>query len=495
MSSYSTSYNPDVLSTLANLSSDEVFTPPHIANQMLDLLPQQLFRDKNTTFLDPATKSGVFLREITKRLIKGLENDIPDLQERIDHILHNQVFGIAITELTALLSRRSLYCSKFPNSKFSISLFDNNLGNISYNNIRHVWNGDRCKYCGASKSQYGRESDFESHAYQFIHEDKEIKSLKFDVIIGNPPYQLNTGGAQAQATPLYDKFVLQAIKLNPRYISMIIQSRWFTGGFGLKKFRSQMLKDKRMKIIHDFYNSSDVFPGVDIKGGVNYFLWDREHNGKCLVHSHEGGLITSVSERALQEEGLDIFIRYNGAISILKKILETGEPSFSDIVSAQKPFGLPTNFDDFDDDLLNTDKVKVYANKKVGFTSLSKIDKNIELVNKWKILAPKAIGSGEGSEDKIKTIISEPGSVCTETYIVLGTYESESEAKNAVTYIETKFFHFLVTLVKNTQDALVGVYRLVPLLDFRKSWSDKELYQKYSLTEEEIDFIESLIAW
>lgn len=502
-------YNPDVLSCLANLSNDEVFTPPEIANQMIDMLPQELFSDSNATFLDPACKSGVFLREITKRLIIGLKDKIPDLQARIDHILHKQVYGIAITELTSYLSRRSLYCSKFPNGKYSVSKFDSkeSQGHVLYKEIEHTFKDGTCLYCGASEKTFGKKErkDLESHAYQFIHTHKpeEIFNMKFDVIIGNPPYQLDDGGAQASAKPIYQLFIQSAIKLRPRYLTMIVPSRWFAGGKGLDDFRAQMLHDERLSIIHDFPNASDCFQGVDIKGGVNYFLWTRDHKGDCEIYTHEGDKIVSHAKRPLLEKGCSVFIRNNNLVSVFKKVSAFREPSFKEIVSPRKPYGLSGDF------FKNPQKYGLPSVSESpiadGYTiygldsSLKRVKRYVskdyplprhEMIGDYKMFMARNQGSGIFGETFTAPVFAGPGELCTETFVVIGLFKTKEECMNCWSYIKTKFFRAMVGVKKNDQGAAQGVYEYVPLQDWSHPWTDEMLYEKYKLSDDEIKFIE-----
>lgn len=564
-------YTPDVLDCLANLSNDEVFTPPAVVNQMLDMLPQEVFMSKKTTFIDPFTKSGVFLREITKRL---LENQVPnykatadeiervtkeaiqdavrtgtldlndkdyedkarrigdaaikahpdankflnfeiDLQDALDHILKEQVFGIAITELTAQLARRSLYCSKDASGRYSVAgtaFGVNSNGNIRFEAMGHVWDKQRlqngtfpkettCKYCGTPAEQLDRPDDLESHAYEFIHKDieeirKELGNMEFTVVCGNPPYQLDTAGAGRQAKPIYNLFVEQAKRLNPKYLTMIMPSRWFSGGMGLDNFRKTMMSDKHIVKIVDYTNSKDCFPGISVSGGVCYFLRDRDKETDCEFVNITNG-VESSAVRPLDE--FPTLVRYNQAVSIIRKVQDHNEDGLSDIISGLMPYGLSTSYRGHESK--HDGDLALHASNGVTYIKPDEITQGSDTVNKYKILMSKCSAEHAGEPDnegKFGVIpksmkVLEPGEVCTHSYFILGAYDSQEPADNLQTYLRTKFVRFLMLMCISGFGLSKLVFQFVPMQDFSKPWTDAELYAKYGLTQEEIDFIESMI--
>jgi hypothetical protein len=535
-------HNPDVLTCIANLSNDEVFTPPELANQILDSLEkawalsnsgENLWANKNLTFLDPCAKSGVFLREIVKRLSEGLSKEIPDLTERTNHILTKQVFGIGITELTSLLARRTIYCSKNANGIHSVArTFSASEGNIWYERVEHDWDSGRCVYCGANASEYARSDEMETHAYKFIHTSTPQNlsqelfggKMHFDVVIGNPPYQLsvgNTTGNSSKARAIYHEFISQAIALNPRYIAMIVPSRWMTRSTeGIPEtWIDEMIDDKRIRVLHDYLDSKLCFPGVDIMGGVCYFLWDRDSEGKCEYVLHNGtdadDIITHVDY--LNAKGIGIVVRDVQALSIIEKIekvesdwLSNPSKNFSSMVSPKDYFTnkeyLTSSWDGFSSKKDAKHSIKYYVNKSMhqtpfGYVNIDDIPKNREAAKLHKVYIPAARGgSSNGQADQVlgKPFVGEPNSVCSQTYLVIGYEQSQhkltaEECANIVSYISTKFFRYLVSLKKRTQNGPRGVYQFVPIQDFSKSWTDKALYAKYKLDPQEIAFIEEKV--
>jgi len=517
--------NPDVLTCIANLSNDEVFTPPEFANQMLDAVAvawatdndgASIWSNPRVKFLDPFTKSGIFLREITSRLNKGLADQIPDLQERVDHILTKQVFGIGITQLTSLLARRSVYCTKHAQGEHSIATsFTSDQGNIWFERTEHTWVDGKCRYCGASKKTLGRGQDLETHAYALIHAD-DVKArvaelfggdMQFDVIIGNPPYQLDDGGYGTSAAPIYQLFVEQAKALEPRYLSMVIPARWFAGGKGLDEFRESMLSDSRLRSIDDYLSASDVFPGVGLKGGVCYFLWDRDNPGPCTVSTHFKDWPVSTSIRALLEPGADVFIRFNEGLSILKKVVavESGQSDslllpegkrFNQLVSSRKPFGLETTFKG--KTTRGADDVLVYQNGGKGYAAKDSVSAGRHLIDSWKVYVGRA-APGTGNRDTyphrvVSTpFVGEPGTISSETYLCIGPFDSKTEAESVLSYLTCRLTRLLILLHKPSQDTTRKVYTFVPTQEWTRVWTDEDLYEKYDLSESEIAFIEKLV--
>lgn len=505
--------NPDVLTCIANLSNDEVFTPPELANQMLDMLAvawakdhkgENIWENKDVKFLDPCAKSGVFLREITARLTKGLEKKIANLENRVDHILSKQVYGIGITKLTSLLARRSVYCSKDAHGEHSIAKsLKTKDGNIWYKRLEHTWNETKCVYCGAPKIILDRGSDVENYAYAFLHTDNikvkinEIfgEKMQFDVIIGNPPYQMKGGAGGTSDSSIYQLFVEQAKQLEPKYLSMVIPSRWLAGGRGMDEFRHEMLNSNKLKRLVDYPVSKEVFPNVEVKGGICYFLWSSEFKGNCEVTVIRGE-DSVTSARELNE--FDVFVRNPIAVGILRKILSTKLNSITDILTADTPFGIATNYEEFHEKKKSGDVALYYVKsgkRNIAYMSRKEITKNVQLIDKWKVLVPKA-GSDGGQKipDSVlgKSWLAPPESVSTQTFIAFWL-DSEDEARSLQSYYRTKFFRFIVSLRKITQDALKQTYSWVPMQTWNKEWTDKELYKKYNLSKDEIEYIESVI--
>lgn len=514
------SRNPDVLTCIANLSNDEVFTPPELANRMLDTLAdawaaknngENLWANKNIKFLDPCAKSGVFLREITSRLAKGLEKEFPNLDERVDHILTKQVFGIGITQLTSLLSRRSLYCSKLADGEHSIAKsFKNSSGNVWFERTEHSWLNGSCSYCGASESTFGRGKSLETHAYAFIHSN-DAKALvnelfgddmQFDVIIGNPPYQMADGGGEgASAIPLYHQFVMQAKQLDPKQLIMVIPARWYSGGKGLDEFRDDMLSDGKLAEIHDFPETDLIFPGVNIRGGVCYFRWAQSHHGPAKITNYSKEHDPSTSVRNVLEDGLDTFVRYNEAISILQKVRQKNEETYDSRVLSRNPFGIPSNFTDFSTKTSSTNSILLFRSRrgssadKTVYVSADKIASNKQYKDKIKVLVSKASPGGDEYPHAIFStpLVAPKNSVCTETYLIVDFPNNEIEAANLIAYMRTRFFRFLVSLIKTTQNISKGSFAFVPVQDLSIHWTDAALYKKYGITKDEQEFIDKMI--
>jgi len=511
--------NPDVLTCIANLSNDEVFTPPELANRMLDTLEEawakdtsgaNIWADKTVRFLDPCTKSGVFLREITSRLTLGLAEEMPNLEERVDHILKNQVFGIAITHLTSLLARRSVYCSKHATGKHSIAKsFDSDTGNIWFERNEHTWDGEKCRYCGANRRDYDRGEELETYAYQFIHTDDVGRrmskifggDMQFDVIIGNPPYQLGQSGGESVggfAMPIYQKFVQAAKSLDPRYVVMVTPSRWFAGGRGLDEYRSEMLADKRLRSLVDFPDPAEAFPGTQIKGGVSYFLWDRSWNDACEVTTIYGGVSTSPPMKRLLGD-YDVLVRRNEAVPILEKVLRVnkkdGYGNLAAKVSAIQPFSIRTNFRGAEKKIGMKKPVVLLGNNSKTYIERADVPRNEGWIDEWKVLLGAAYGAGDGFPHQIYNypIIAGPGTACTETYLVIDRFKKEIEAKRFAAYLRTRFVRFLVSLRKYTQHLYNERFQFVPDLPMDQEWTDDKLYKKYGITKDEISFIESMI--
>ena len=505
-SHYMGNRQPDILEVISNLSNNEVFTPPRVANEVLDLLPVHVWNDPTLRWLDPASKTGVFPREITRRLMVGLSDAIPDEEERLRHILTEMVYAIAITEMTGMMTRRSLYCSKDASSEFATVQFQTSQGNVWWQRVAHKFDQKgRCSECRGTQAQL-EQSSRDNYAYGFIHQESRERlvqetPVKFDVIVGNPPYQMDADIEGQNVVPIYDSFVQEAVKLNPAYITMIIPARWLAGGKHLDEFRDQMLNDKRLRKITDFPNASELFPGVEIKGGVLYFLWDRDHPGTCTAVTRRGQEVVGPVERILNQ--YDVYVRDARSLPILRKVLKKSDPSFASLVSPRDPFGptLSSNFTGYrKNDTKQPGDLKLYMNqggrRVVKWVAPEHATKSLHLVRKWKLLVPKA-GSDGGQKlpDVVlgQPIVAEPGAVSTLTYLAVGPLSSRDEALSVESYLRTRFVRFLVSLRKISQDTTQKVFTWVPMQTWDCEWTDGDLYKKYGITTEEQAYIESMV--
>ena len=496
---------PDILDVIAALSSDAIPTPPVLAQALLDLLPDEVWANPDYRWLDPATKSGSILREVARRLMVGLADWEPDPDARAEHILKNMLFGVAVTQVHGDMTRRSVYVSRDATSECAAVRFDTPEGNLPFVFAEHDYPTNRdgaasgpCRVCHAPV-RLERGDTRENYAYAFIHgayPTEEMKDVRFDVIVGNPPYQTgDKKNEEDRASPVYQHFVEHAFGMNPKYVAMIVQSRWFTGGFGLDKFRERMIADRRFAKIVDNPKLFDCFPGVEIKGGVNYFLWDRDHDGDCEFSTRIDGAIISTVTRDLRE-GDGIIIRDNRAAAIVHKVKSVHEGAWCDTVCGpQMAFGsMRTNFSD-DKPEPAPDDIPLVLSTRVGYVPPSVIEKHMDWVNRWKVLVPMA-GDGHGRE--VSYVLGEPialapGSACTQTYLVAGLFDTKTETKNYAHYLATKFVRFLILQRKTTQHVYSDRFRFVPALDMTRRWTDADLYEHFGLTKDEANYIDSTI--
>ena len=509
---------PDVLETLAQLPNDEVYTPPKLVNAMLDLLPVHVWSEPDYKWLDPATKSGVYLREVARRLMVGLADWEADGAKRRDHILRNMLYGAAITQMSGEIARRSLYQTKNatgseikdPVLADLVVHLDQPDGNVPFVPTEHTLDKAE-KFCAICRAPAAliRENR-ENFAYSFIHDTyptKELADMKFDVILGNPPYQIGMddgkGNRTANITPLYNLFVEKAIAMNPRYVLMITPSRWFAGGKGLDDYRDRMIADRRLRVLVDNPKIFDVFPQAKIRGGVSYFLWDREYAGDCEFTTKVDGRTISTALRDLRD-GEGVVVRDNFAAAILDKIASDrfAKGSLADNVSASDPFGqsIKTNYKGAADLPFEGSIPLVFATK-IGYVLPEVLERNRDWVDQWKVLIPMA-SSGDTAQDEegriVDVVLGEPialapGSACTQSYLVAGRFDSREETENYAYFLATKFVRFFVLQRKISQHVTPNRFAFVPIVDFIRRWTDEDLYKHFDLTMEEIDYIEASI--
>ena len=503
----------DILETIANLSSDEVFTPPWLVNEMLDMLEDNcpgIFSDPSKTFLDPACKTGIFLREIARRLFEGLKEVIPDAEERRTHILERQVYGIAITELTALMSRRTLYCSRDASGKYSAVQMCGEEGNVRFRDIGHTFDKrGKCHFCPARRELLGREERIgkEVYAYEFIHTDipEGIFHMKFDVIIGNPPYHIHTGSDpenHQKSRPIYDRFVLNAIRMRPHYLLMITPMKWLSQEPTTETLRNQLIKAGHLRILHEFNDSHQCFPDNSVEGAVGYYLWDSSYQGATTIFRHTENDL--VSKASIDYRDATTFPKDEICASIMSKVQSKGYESFSSLVASRKPYGLESNFfkthHETNESVRNNAFIKVLGqDSSVNTLPADYPFPKSEGLWKYKLFIPKALGSELLWRKIPSKIISEPwigmpGQACTESLLEVGPFDSEEMCKRCFAYVRTRFFRFMTGLSKVSQNMSKKTFSLVPAIPLDRRWDDQSIYSLFELSSAEISYIENLVT-
>ena len=398
-----------------------------------------------------------------------------------DATIEDNILVICKTPMAKSITKRTL--AGFRNTKVNAQYYPNLIQNIS------------------EKPEVVVNTFRDGKRFWKINQDEY---MKLDAIVGNPPYQVMDGGAQASATPVYNLFVDISKKIAPRYVSMIMPARWYAGGRGLDDFRTSMLNDKCIKRLDDFTNPELVFPGTNIRGGICYFLRDAYYdNNQDLVHvvTHEKNGISSDTMRTLLIDGTETFIRDEQAITILEKVKALSSSYMDEWISPLRPFGFrgyfvnDTNFYSSPDVLLKP-VVCIGKGRLKGYVERELIKVHTEWIDNWKVIMPRANNIGtELNDDNLNAFVGNPNTICTESYLVVGGNFglNESECTNICLYFKTKFARFMHRMAKSSQDATSKTFTFVPTQNFSRSWTDAELYAKYGLTEEEIAFIESMI--
>ncbi len=501
-------HRPDILECLANLSSDEVFTPPAFARGMLDRLPDRVWRDPSLKWLDPCTKSGIFLYEAAQRLMEGLKSEIPDYRDRREHIYRNMLYGIAISELTGLISRRTLYhCKDASLGAYSIVRFDNPEGNIRFPEVQFEGKGEKRIHFGVSKAKKRIEEGREAHIYPFLHmslrEIFEEDNMHADIIIGNPPYHMQDGGGTGKsAIPLYNRFVEKAKEMDPELLTFVIPARWYAGGKGLDNFRSEMLSDTKISILVDYPRSGDVFPDVDIAGGICSFLRDKNHQGDCLVLPN--GETRGATLRRLDAH--QVFVRDSRDVAILEKVLKKtkaqGWDVMSSVVRPRNFYGLQAHKlpESISDEQFSSEATMLVTKDGDKYIPKDAVSKNADTINHWKVIISKTSSehAGESNKQGLRNVISKPrvippNSACTETYLIIDLFQQHEPAGRLLDYLKSRIFRYLLYLKTPTHNISQACFGFVPQLPLDRNWTDEILYKLFELDSSEIAHIESKI--